>query len=419
MQDIENVVVLTIDALRADHLGCHGHDRSTTPNIDALAAENVRYIRTYSVSSHTREAAHGLLTGDYPDVTAGPGYSLTGETVATHLTGVETGAFHSNPYLSRAFGFDRDFDRFDDDLHLSRHKYVVLFQRLLDKFRNRHYARASTINERSIGWIDGLDGPFFCYNHYMDVHGPYEPPEPFRSQFFEGSITDNSAQKLFGRAIDDPESITAAERQTLLDLYDGEIAYVDEQVGAFVDSIRELGLWDETLLILTADHGEEFGEHGRYAHPHHLTDELVHVPMIVAGGGIPSATVETPASTLDVVPTVLEALAERVDLAGESLLELVGDESRDRVVFSQVRDKDEPVRRFSARDGEGACFVERSTADGQVRSEECAGASTGGLREALMAHSAERIEVAGGGAEREGAETTQEIEDRLEALGYR
>jgi len=153
--------------------------------------------------------------------------------------GFSTAAFHSNPYASRAFGMDRGFDRFDDDLHLGNHKLIALIQRALDKLRNRHYARANEINDRSLAWIDERESPFFLWNHYMDTHGPYEPPGEFRTKYAKREISDRDAQSLYRRAIKDPESITDDEQQLLIDLYDGEIRYNDEQIRVFLDGAKK------------------------------------------------------------------------------------------------------------------------------------------------------------------------------------
>src|SRR6056297_1726457 len=152
----DNVILLSGDALRADHLSCYGYHRETSPVLDELAEESISFTNAYSASSHTREAIPALLTGEYPDVAIGPDYRLATDTVASTLSeeGFATGGFHSNPFVSRAYGFDRGFDEFDDDLHLGQHKLIALAQRALDKFRNRHYARAEEINARSLEWID-------------------------------------------------------------------------------------------------------------------------------------------------------------------------------------------------------------------------------------------------------------------------
>ena len=149
-----------------------------------------------------------LLTGQYPDEAVDAGYRLTGEPVAARLrqAGFVTGGFHSNPFVSRAYGFDRGFDTFDDDLRFGRNRIVALAQRAFDIARNRNYARADEINERSLRWLDSVadsGSRFFLWNHYMDVHGPYEPPSGYR-EFIAGYPGDRAVQRLYKRAIKIP-----------------------------------------------------------------------------------------------------------------------------------------------------------------------------------------------------------------------
>jgi len=420
--DWDNVVLLSADALRADHLSCYGYERETSPVLDDLASESLVFEHAYSASSHTREAVPALLTGQYPDVAVDDGYHLASESIAERLSdaGYATGGFHSNPFVSRAYGFDRGFDEFDDDLHLGQHKLVALAQRALDKLRNRHYARAEEINERALAWVDSLgEEPLFLWNHYMDTHGPYEPPGEYRALYADRQVSDREAQSLYQRAIDDPESITDDERQLLIDLYDAEIRYNDAQIGAFLDALRERELFEESLLIITADHGDAFGEHGYYEHPRHLHDELVHVPLLVRLPDGASGTVETPASTLDVAATVADAAGlDAGDVAGTSLLNPPTD---DRTVFQQARGEDEfaHVTRYAARSRQDHALCERDRETDAVRVDDY---TTRTIRIALETHVEDRTRSAHGdpaaGTDESDESVDDEIERRLEALGY-
>mgnify|MGYP000678179723 CR=1 FL=1 len=227
MDPLENIILLSFDALRADHLGLYGYKRNSSPNLDRLEQECIQFTNAYSASSHTREAVPALLTGEYPDSAVSSNYRLNSDSIASTLseTGFATAGFHSNPFISRAYGFDQGFDKFDDDLHLGQHKLVALAQRALDKLRNRHYARAEEINDRSLSWIDSLNSKksFFLWNHYMDTHGPYEPPGEYTNIYTNKQLSKREAQSLYQRAIDNPESITKQEHRLLIDLYDAEI----------------------------------------------------------------------------------------------------------------------------------------------------------------------------------------------------
>jgi len=422
----QNIVLVTLDALRADHLSSYGYSQKTSPFLDRFEADAVRFSRAYSASSHTREAIPAILTGKYPDSAVDGNFQRNADTVATSLSseGYASAGFHSNPFVSRAYDFDQGFDTFDDDLRLGQNKLLALAQRALDKFRNRHYARADEINERSLSWLDNLnsDQPFFLWNHYMDPHGPYEAPAEYQQRFHGEVVSGRAAQKLYHRAIDDPESITDDERQRLVDLYDAEIAYTDDLLKAFFGELRQRELLEETLVILTADHGDAFGEHGYYEHPRYLQDELVHVPLIISGPNLEPATINSPASTLDVVPTILSAARISTEgLPGQDLREMAtpADQFSDRTVISQARGENgnRHVRRFSARQQSATVYAEydvnteimnlSNNAENESLAED--------LQAHIVDHTQSEIDIAGEVDD----EVDKEIEDRLSALGYK
>jgi arylsulfatase len=435
MESAKNVVLVTLDALRADHLSSYGYERETSPFLDSLETEATRFTRAFSASSHTREAIPSILTGRSPDEAVDDRFRRRADTVAARLreAGFETAGFHSNPFVSRAYGFDQGFDTFYDDLHLGSNRLLALAQRAFDKLRNRHYARASEINERSLDWLDSLEGeqPFFLWNHYMDPHGPYEAPAAYQDRFHGESISSRESTRLYHRAIDDPESITDAEREHLIDLYDAEIAYSDDQLAAFFEALEERDLLEESLIVLTADHGDAFGEHGYYEHPRYLHDELVHVPLFALGPGVTPGAVDPPTSTLDVVETVLSAAGHTdSSLPGEDLREMAAapDAYAERVVVSQARGEkgDAHLRRFAARSDAGTCFAEYDTRTEEIELEWGAGGESADDREAVETYLRRHLEghvgaapgeEAGDGEERE--EVDDEIQDRLSALGYR
>jgi arylsulfatase len=446
VSEVRNVVLLSIDALRADHCSCYGYERETTPRIDAFAGKNDRFENAYSASSHTREAIPALLTGRYPDEAVDGGYRLATDSIATHLgrAGFSTAGFHSNPFVSQAYGFDRGFDTFDDDLRFGRNRFIALAQRALDIARRRNYARAGKINERSLAWLDSLRDSgsrerFFLWNHYMDVHGPYEPPAGHR-EFASEYPGDREVQKLYKRAIDRPDSVTEDERRLLIDCYDAEIRCTDQRIGAFLDALDDRGLLKKTLVVLTADHGDAFGEHGYYEHPRYLHEELLRVPLLVGDPSVSDADggmYEQPVSTLDIVPTLLEAVGvshEDRDLPGRSLRTIAADgangtdrtdgrvgadSDRGWYVFGQAHGEgaDERLRRFSVRDRSGWSSLAYDL-DAERVVEERPRSGGDHLLSVLREHVAERAGRVEGSAATD-AEPSEEIERRLEALGYR
>lgn len=420
--EINNIILLTIDSLRADHLSCFNYSRLTTPNLDRLAEENVIFTKANSASSHTREAVPSLLTGLYPNEAIDDRYHLTASTVAHYLSreGFQTGAFHSNPFISRAYGYAKGFDKFYDDLYIGRHKLVTLIERAIDKVFNRHYARAQTINDLSFNWITTLDDdqPYFLWNHYMDVHGPYEPPEQYQQLFRDDPVRQNTAQQLYKRALNKPESVSTKEHQLLIDLYDAEIRYLDKSIGEFIEKVRSLPSGKETLIIITSDHGDAFREHGYYEHPRYLHNELLHVPLIIDHPGFDQTTINVPTSTLDIAPTVYDVInLNHKEFPGESLFDIVTspEEYSDRIVFASVTgEKSEShLRRFGARTKNKTATLVRNTSEEIVKTE-----GEQELLTELKDFSKTHKKTKDQSPEEDPMENAQ-IRDRLQALGYR
>lgn len=426
--EMPNVILLTVDALRADRLSGYGYERQTSPKLDSLMSDNLWFDNAFSASSHTAEAVPAILTGRYPDEAIDKKYRLDSRSLPQYLQegGYATGGFHSNPYVSRAYGYRAGFDKFDDDLYLGQHKLLALFQRLLDIIRNKHYARAEEINERSLDWIDSLDGDsFFLWNHYMDVHGPYQPPANYQKQFHGTAVENRDLHRLYKRSVSEPDDVTEEEHRILTNLYDGEIRYLDDQLSGFLDALAHRGLLEDSLVIITADHGDGFNEQGYYAHPRTLDDELLHVPLIVLGLAEQPARISAPTSTLDIVPTVLAALGEEhPDLPGTPLQHIARtpSEYNDRRVYSQVRGDEEKDngnrRRFRLQDGTNALTVERNIETSELISEPTSDHPDN--TEGLLEHSKQRIVRHANSAEsEEEVDTDGDIERRLEALGYK
>lgn len=432
-----NVILLTVDALRADHCSGLGYHRKTTPGIDEFAEESVEFRECVSVSSHTREAMPPLLSGYRPARFAATGFKATdGPLLAERLrdAGYATGGFHSNPYLSRAYGFDRGFDEFYDDLLLGRNRFLALAQRALEKFvfkRGEYYARADEINRRSLEWLDTVsdDEPVFLWNHYMDAHGPYHSPE---HHWAEKSLSASEAESLYRRSWTDPEGITEGEQRLLRDSYDDEIRWLDDQIQAFLDELRNRNLLEESLVIITADHGDAFGEHGYYTHPRYLHDSLLRVPLVVSPPSSLTATVDNQVSTLDVVPTITSFAGVDADLPGTELVDRYGNVTTGHeTVFASAtgENEDEGVRRFAGRrtsekvvievDGNDGTTVSSRAYDFTADANEIDAVSSDDYPNLLAdteTYADGRLEV----REESDSEAAEgDIEERLEALGYK
>jgi len=341
--DAPNVFLLTVDSLRADHTGWGGYDRQTTPFLDGLAERAISFDRAYATGPRTSESFQSILAGTYP-LRFGESPKLSeGHTTIAEVfsdSGYRTVGIHSNPYLSTSYGYDRGFDQFvssdhsvDDAARLVRRlrRYIDpesgIYSRLRTIYRwfehrNRSvpYARAEPIADRTTEWLGKLgreDRPFFLWAHFMDPHYPYVAPGDHRSAFRQTVCGSRRVSKLFSKMLSDPASVTEDEVDLLVDLYDGEIRYVDAQLRRIWDALQRESLHEDTLLVITADHGEEFGEHGDFSHAStpearrrvKLQDELLHVPLLIYDptGTIGDRSEGDVTSLIDLPPTLATA----------------------------------------------------------------------------------------------------------------
>ncbi len=417
-REVENIILLTVDSLRADHLSSYGYEKETTPELDDFADLGVRFEHAFATSSHTRESMPSLLSGRYPDAAVDKKFNLGAASIAELVPNHTTGGFHSNPYLSRAFNFADGFDAFDDDLHFGEWKIAMYLRRLWDRLRNHFYARADNINARALDWLDLQDSSVFLWNHYMDPHDPYEPPIEHRNKYSD--LRQDSIRDLHKRAASNPNSISNSEKQKLIDLYDGEIRFTDAQIGMFLDRLKSDGWLEDTLVIITADHGDAFGEHGYFGHPRHLDEELVKVPLIIVGPGFEaSKIVSIPVSTLDIVPTILQSCQiDSEDFPGTALQKITQDKIEKRYIFCQVSGEDNKgdLRKYAVWGNRSNCFCDYDLTRGEIEFNNC---SKSELRRELKKHVEQRTSEEAGGIVGEGDGVDDEIERRLTELGYR
>lgn len=273
------VILITIDTLRADRLSSYGSDRVATPHLDRLATEGIRFANASSTVPFTLPAHSSIMTGLYPPshgVRENVGYVLASElvTIAERFrdAGYRTGGFVSAFVLDARWGIGRGFDTYVDDFDLDAMAGANL--------GSVQRAGPETI-AHALEWLDGVGGeePFFLWLHLFDPHDPYDPPEPFRSEYQ-------------GRP------------------YDGEVAYTDSLIGEFRAALEERGLFDGSVIVLTSDHGEGLGDHGESYHGFFVYDSTVHVPLIVRlpGGTERGRVVGDAVSHVDIAPTLIELL---------------------------------------------------------------------------------------------------------------
>ena len=314
-----SVLLIVVDSLRADHLGAYGYLRATSPRIDALAGGGVLFTNAFSQAPWTKPSVASLFTSTYMSVHSvvyskqeingeertdvlNPKFLTLPEALKTG--GFATAGFGMKIHLQPRFGFDQGFDAYD-----------------------MHARRADKINRRTLDWLRQKDpDKFFIYLHYNDPHYPYLP-RPGYARF--GATTarvqiDGVTKKAFreGRL-----TLSREDVSQLVDLYDGEVLYTDEQIGRLLDAVAKMG-YENVLTILTADHGEEFLDHGSITHGQSLYNELVHVPLIMGGSAFSregssmrKGRIADTVQLIDVMPTLLAmaGLPEPPGMQGRSL----------------------------------------------------------------------------------------------------
>ncbi len=341
-----NVLLVTVDSLRYDAFVRHC-DRAPDGAEATLASNGVSFRRAYATGPGTSPSFPALLTGTHALSHGGLGpLSESRPRLARRLgrAGLATGGFQCNPFLSRFFEYDAGFDRFEDYQHPLMGVATRLFPRgieinnprlrrvddvlhLTDLVKRvysavsgkpRPYVPADVVTDDAVEWMADADEPFFCWAHYMDVHHPCHPPAPYREQFGVADVTHDEVAEWYAALVSDPGALDADALERLRGLYRAAVSYTDDQVGRLVDHLESSGRYDDTLVVLTSDHGELFGEHGRYGKPERMDDELLHVPLVVANG--PShleAAADDLVSLVDVPPLVHDALGLSVPDAYE------------------------------------------------------------------------------------------------------
>ena len=314
-----NVVLISIDTLRADHVGCYGYERPTTPNIDRLAAEGTRITPAYSASSWTVPSHMTLLTSLPPALhgvdTLGKRLDPARITLAERLrdAGYQTAAFVSGPTMHAAFGFDQGFEYYHNTTNFDAADFTrsdPTFPSAKSRHRSHQEVDGPTIASDVTGWLGhAAKRPFFLFVHLWDPHYDYIPSPPYDTRFdpsWKGDFDFSNVE--FNMAIG--ENMPARALRHLVALYDGEIAATDAVVGRIIDTLAAQGWLDDTLVVLTSDHGEEFFEHGNKGHMNTLYEEVLRVPLVFRLPGVvrENRRVDAIVGAVHVMPTILGIL---------------------------------------------------------------------------------------------------------------
>jgi len=303
-----NVILISLDTLRADHLKCYGYGRETSSHMDILAEDGVLFKHAYSSTSWTLPSHMSMLTGldnrNHRVDKTNPHLDLSIVTLADLLrkNGYFTHAITGGALVSHRFGFSKGFDSYRE------------FK------RSQHHPRsAETLFRHSSQWLKkNKDKPFFLFLHTYQTHDPYTCPSPFNSAFFSSDHMpweEGDMEKiLFGEKRKDQvpyRNLSVKEQENIVALYDGEIYYTDEVlIGPLIENLKELGLYQNTMIILISDHGEEFFEHGAWFHGHSLYNELIQIPLIIKfpHSEYRGRSIDQTVRIVDIIPTILEQL---------------------------------------------------------------------------------------------------------------
>jgi arylsulfatase A-like enzyme/predicted Zn-dependent protease len=275
-----NLLLVSLDTVRADRLGSYHYAQAQTPRLDALAASGLRFEHASTVAPLTLPAHSSLMTGTFPawhGVRDNGGFYLDDDqlTLAEMLRerGFRTGGFVGAFVLDRRWGISQGFDRYFDDFDLDKYENASMMDTI--------QRPGGEVVDHALEWLKAdATQPFFAWVHLYDAHTPYEAPEPYRSRF--------------------PRTRDGA--------YDAEISSADAQVGRLVDALRDAGRLDDTLIVVVGDHGEMLGEHGEPTHGFFIYEGATRIPLVISGPGVPAAVISDQVRIVDVAPTALSLL---------------------------------------------------------------------------------------------------------------
>lgn len=361
-----NIILIIMDAVRADHLSCYGYHRKTSPNIDKLAKRGVLFENAFSAAEWSPPSHASIFTGKYPSYhkTQGKDVFLHTEntTIAEILgsNGYQTFGVTSNMLLSPTSGFSKGFQNYLV-LDAPYRSFKSIKQSPKDFIRtliygvDRYTYRNIEIIKRFIS-KHGKKRPFFLFSNLLNCHAPYDPPRPFKKQFcsslkeptlyimewFSNKMLGHTGEKICDGSLDIRKlnliateygqysfmakelQVSQEEWEVVKSWYDGEISYLDHRIGDLISFLDDQGTFDKTFLIITSDHGDNFGQHGLATHRFCLYDSLLHVPLImVCPDVIPKGKrISNLVSTVDIFPTILHMLkiqGYRSNIQGRSL----------------------------------------------------------------------------------------------------
>lgn len=327
----KSLVLIVICPSRPDHFSAYGYDKATTPNLDAIADDGLLFTRMYANAPWTRASTACILTGQNSsrnncqrDIDKLGADKLT---IAQRLkrAGYKTGGFVANGNASSLASLQRGFDIYRD----SQNYWHKL-------------ATATQVVDEALQWIETVKNKkFFSLLFFVDPHDPYKAPTEYEQRFLPKGFSGEPKRRASWEA---NNNYSAAERAQLRDLYDAGLNYTDAEIGRFVAKLKKMGLYDQSTIVVTGDHGEGFGEHGYYLHGHHLENEITRIPLIIKHPGLSvrGHYSDDLVNSIDVVPTLLEVAKVKggPELTGLPLLSTLAGPGipTDRVVYSEYNE---------------------------------------------------------------------------------
>lgn len=371
----ENALLVTVDSLRYDYVSAFGHERETTPFLDSRAQTGSVFHNAYAHMGGTRMSFPTILASTTPLMYGGYEEITDEQTLVSEAfsdAGFSTAGFHSNLYLAAHFGYGSGFDTFfdsreDSSLDTKLRQFVTSnleetpLYPILKKMHSlvestggvnvgSYIVPADDLTDMAIEWAsDQSPASNFLWIHYMDPHHPYLPPTEIRKRFLDEPISDPEALKLRRKALEKPGEVTQDDIQTLRRLYEGEIYFTDQQIGRLVEAVEDR--WDDTIIAVTADHGEQFDEHGEFRGDP-LYEEMTHVPLIIDNWD-DQGEYESLVGLADVAPTLLDhaGVKRPSSFTGTSLRLLVSGEGWDRdTVIGGFVPGDDPMFTYRSAD---------------------------------------------------------------------
>lgn len=314
-----NILFIVVDCLRADHLGYHGYHRDTSPTIDRLSREGIDFKNNYSNSSWTKPAVVTMLTSLYPNR-----HNVLG------LTDIFPSSFLSISEILKNKGYRTSFLIGGNTALREQFNFPQGFDYYINE--GKKLSRAPVLTDKFLSLIPKSPKErFFAYIHYMDVHMPYAKNdfnnlftgEKENKYFIAGEVSQHQVRDWTAQ-----NKLSQQDKQFCIGLYDGQIRLVDRQIERIIQALKEKGIYDNTLVVITADHGEEFWDHGNFEHAHSLYNEIIHIPLVIVGNRVPSAEVKKYVSLIDLMPTVLKLTqipTGRFNLQGVDFSHLLSD----------------------------------------------------------------------------------------------